>query len=321
MLRPVKDIFNSEDYPNLLAGLRDPDDSAVWQLDEDRALVVTTDFFTPVVDDPYLYGAIAAVNSLSDIYAMGGTPFLALNIAALPPNLPPEVNGEILRGGAEIAKQAGVVIAGGHTVQDKEPKYGLVALGFCNPKRMLTKGGAQAGDMLVLSKPLGCGVVTTAIKAGKASSQEIEEVTAWMLRLNNTAGALAVKHGVRAATDITGFSFLGHGWEVASASQAKLRFSLSKIPLVSGAPRLAQEWVFPGGAFNNSEFYSPHVQFAPDIPEESRMLLFDPQTSGGLLMAVPAENVEAMLAEAQQMNQPLWVVGEVLEGNGIEVMR
>lgn len=303
-----------------MAGLAEPDDAAVWRIDEDRALVITTDFFTPVVDDPYLYGAIAAVNSLSDIYAMGGQPFLALNIAALPPNLPPEVNGEILRGGAEVAKQAGVVIAGGHTVQDKEPKYGLVVIGFCDPKRMLTKTGARPGDILLYSKALGFGVLTTAIKAEKARKKEIKEVTDWMLRLNKTAGELAVKHGVRAATDITGFSFLGHAWEIAEASQAKLSFHLKQIPFTSGAERLAAEWVFPGGAFDNDQFYGKHVQFDEEVPEETRMLLFDPQTSGGLLMAVPPENVAAMQEEAKALDQPLWTVGEVIEGDaGIEV--
>jgi selenide, water dikinase len=302
-----------------MAGLAEPDDAAVWQIDEDRALVVTNDFFTPVVDDPYLYGAIAAVNSLSDIYAMGGQPFMALNIAALPPNLPPEVNGEILRGGAEVAKQAGVVIAGGHTVQDKEPKYGLVAIGFCDPRHMLTKSGARPGDVLMYSKALGFGTLTTAIKAEKATKEEIKEVVDWMMRLNKTAGELAVKHGVRAATDITGFSFLGHAWEIAEASQVKLRFHLSQIHFTSGAARLAAEWVFPGGAFDNEQFYGEHVQFDEHIAQESQMLLFDPQTSGGLLMAVPPENVEAMQQEAKALDQPLWIVGKVLEGQGIEV--
>jgi selenide,water dikinase len=300
--------------------LREPDDAAVWKLDEERALVVTTDFFTPVVDDPYLYGSIAAANSLSDIYAMGGQPFLALNIAAFPPNLPSEVNGEILRGGAEKARQAGVVIAGGHTIQDKEPKYGLVVLGFCHPQRMLTKGGARPGDVLVLSKPLGFGVLTTALKSGKASPQEVQEVVAWMQRLNKTAGELALAHGVRGCTDITGFSLLGHGWEMADTSQAGLRFHAGQIPLVSGARRLAQAWVFPGGAFNNEQYYAPHVRFDSVIDKETRMLLFDPQTSGGLLMAVPPQNLDAMLQEAQGLGQPLWVVGEVVAGQGIEIL-
>ncbi len=178
MLRPVENIFDARDYPDLLVGLEKPDDAAVWRIDARRALVVTTDFFTPVVDDPYDYGSIAAANSISDIYAMGGQPFLALNVAALIPDLPPEVNGEILRGGAEKAREAGVVIAGGHTVQDKEPKYGLVVLGFVNPKRMLTKGGVRPGDALVLTKPLGFGVTTTALKQQKASPEDVAEVVA-----------------------------------------------------------------------------------------------------------------------------------------------
>ncbi len=180
MLRPLENLFQPGDYPDLLVGLQSPDDAAVWRLDDQRAIVVTTDFFTPVVDEPYDYGAIAAANSLSDIYAMGGSPFMALNIAALPPDLPTELLSEILRGGAEKARQAGVVIAGGHTVQDKEPKFGLVAVGFVDPRRMLTKGGARPGDRLVLTKPLGFGVTTTALKQQKASAEDVAEVVNWM---------------------------------------------------------------------------------------------------------------------------------------------
>lgn len=292
----------------------------MWRLDDDRALVVTTDFFTPVVDDPYFYGAIAAANSLSDIYAMGGQPFLALNIAAFPPHLPPEVNGEILRGGAEKARQAGVVIAGGHTIKDKEPKYGLVVLGFCNPRQLLTKGGARPGDVLVLSKPLGFGVLTSAIKSQKADPQEIKEVIEWMQKLNKDAGELALKYGVRAATDITGFSLLGHAWEMAESSQVGLRFHCEHIPLVRGALRLAKDWVFPGGAFDNAQFYGVHVHFDEQIEAETRMLLFDPQTSGGLLLAVPADRLDNLLQEGLQRQQPLWVVGEAFAGEGIEVL-
>ncbi len=206
MLRPLVGIFKTGDYPDLLVGLEPPDDAAVWKLDDGRALVLTTDFFTPVVDDPYDYGAIAAANSLSDIYAMGGKPFLALNIAALPPDLPPEIGAEIFRGGAEKAREAGVVIAGGHTVQDKEPKYGLVALRLCGPAKMLTKSGAKVGDALVLTKPLGFGVTTTALKQEKAEPGDIEEVVGWMKRLNDRASQLAVEFGVKACTDISGFS-------------------------------------------------------------------------------------------------------------------
>ena len=182
MLRPIANTFQPQDYPDLLVGLSSPDDAAIWRIDDDRAIILTTDFFTPVVDDAYDYGAIAAANSLSDVYAMGGTPFLALNIAALPPNLPVEISAEILRGGAEKAREAGVVIAGGHTVQDKEPKYGLVVVGFVDPRAALTKTGARIGDKLVLTKPLGFGVTTTALKREQASEEDLQEVVAWMKR-------------------------------------------------------------------------------------------------------------------------------------------
>jgi selenide,water dikinase len=213
VLRPIKDVFSAASYPDLLIGLSEPDDAAVWRLDEDRAIVVTTDFFTPVVDDAYDYGSIAAANSMSDVYAMGGQPFLALNVAALPDNLPNEISSEIIRGGAEKAREAGVVIAGGHTVKDKEPKYGLVVIGFVDPRKMLSKGGLQVGDTLVLTKPLGVGVTTTALKRELAEPQDVEEAVSWMKRLNKTASQLANEFGLRGGTDITGYSLLGHGME------------------------------------------------------------------------------------------------------------
>lgn len=320
MLRPLQGIFDPADYPDLIVGLGDPDDAAVWRLDDRRALVATTDFFTPVVDDAYDFGAIAAANALSDVYAMGGKPFLALNIAALPPDLPAELVGEILLGGAQIARQAGVVIAGGHSIQDKEPKYGLVVIGFVDPQQMLTKGGALPGDRLVLSKPLGFGTTTTALKSQQAKPEHVLEVTGWMKQLNKKASELAVEFGLRGGTDITGFSLLGHGWEVAQASGVGMRFSFKSIPFVQGAKGYAKEWIFPGGAADNRLFYSPHVRFSASIDEPSRMLLFDPQTSGGLLLSVPPEKLEAMLAKAKQIGQPLWVVGEVVEGDEVEVI-
>ena len=192
VLRPVKEIFDAASFPDLLVGLRDPDDAAVWHLDDDRALVVTTDFFTPVVDDAYDYGSIAAANSLSDVYAMGGKPFLALNVAALPDYLPTEISSEVIRGGAEKAREAGVVIAGGHTVKDKEPKYGLVVIGFVDPQKMLSKGGLKASDRLVLTKPLGFGVTTTALKRDQVNENDLAEIVAWMKRLNRDASLLAV---------------------------------------------------------------------------------------------------------------------------------
>jgi selenide, water dikinase len=312
-------MFNPDDYPDLLVGLGHPDDAAVWRLDEDRALVATTDFFTPIVDNPYDYGAIAAANSLSDVYAMGGRPFLALNIAALPPDLPVEIITEILRGGAETARKAGLVIAGGHTIQDKEPKFGLIVLGFIDPRVMITKGGARPGDVLVLSKPLGFGVTTTALKAGQADPTDVSEAVGWMKLLNKTASELALEFGVRGGTDITGYSLLGHASEVALASQVRLRFTYSRIPFIRGARGYAEAWTFPGGASDNRLYFGGQVQFASEIEEPSQMLLFDPQTSGGLLLAVPPEALEPMLARAAELGQVLWPVGEVLEGEGIGV--
>ena len=320
MLRPIENLFDPDDYPDLLVGLGHPDDAAVWRIDETRSLVVTTDFFTPVVDDPYDYGAIAAANSLSDIYAMGGKPFLALNVAALPPDLPPAVTGRIILGGAEKAREAGVVIAGGHTVQDKEPKYGLIVLGFADPRRTLTKKGARPGDLLVLSKPLGFGTTTTALKRGRATAADIGEVVQWMKQLNRQAAELALEFGVRAATDITGFSLLGHAWEMAAASKVALRFDWASIPFTSGARQFASEFIFPGGAADNKLYFEPHVRYIRELSEDARLLLFDPQTSGGLLMAVPSGKLGGMLNRAEAIGQPLWVVGEVVEGEGIEVV-
>ena len=300
-------------------GLREPDDAAVWRLDEDRAIVVTTDFFTPVVDDAYDYGAIAAANSLSDVYAMGGKPFLALNVAALPDNLPEEISSEIIRGGAEKAREAGVVIAGGHTVKDKEPKYGLVVIGFVHPRHMLSKGGLSIGDMLVLTKPLGFGVTTTALKQGKAHEEDVIEAVQWMKRLNNTASQLANEFGLRGGTDITGYSLLGHGLEMAEAAGVSLKLSFAEIPFISGARRYAEQDIFPGGAFDNKKYFEAKVNFSSSMNEPDQMLLFDPQTSGGLLLGVPHEKLDLFLARARELDQAAWVIGRVETGTGITI--
>jgi selenide,water dikinase len=282
--------------------------------------VVTTDFFTPVVDDPFDFGSIAAANSLSDVYAMGGQPFLALNVAALLPELPSDVNGEILRGGAEKCLEAGVVIAGGHTVQDKEPKYGLVVLGFVHPEKMLKKGGVQPGDSLFISKPLGFGVTTTALKQEKASPADIAEVVDWMKKLNRAAGALAVESGVRGGTDVTGFSLLGHASEMAAASGVCIQFEMKKIPFVSCAHKYAEMGTFPGGASDNRRYYGSRIHFSRDISEENQMLLYDPQTSGGLLLAIPGVGKDAFIKRASEMGLPVWEIGEALTGEGIRVV-
>jgi selenide, water dikinase len=304
----------------LLVGLRKPDDAAVWRLDADRAIVVTTDFFTPVVDDAYDYGAIAAANSISDVYAMGGEPFLALNVAALPDNLPAEISSEIIRGGAEKAHEAGVVVAGGHTVKDTEPKYGLIVIGFVDPRKMLSKGGLKVGDALVLTKPLGFGVTTTALKQQKAEAQDVLEAVNWMKQLNKTASQLAKEFGLRAGTDITGYSLLGHGMEMAEASGVSLKLELTKIPFISGARKYAAIGTFPGGGFDNKKHFESRVHFADTIDEPNKMLLFDPQTSGGLLLGVPSDQLDSFLARARNLNEAVWVIGSVEAGAGIKVL-
>ncbi len=320
MLRPLNEVFNSRDYPDLLVGLHAADDAAVWRLDETRALVITTDFFTPVVDDPYDYGAISAANSLSDVYAMGGKPVLGLNVAALPPDLPASISSEIIRGGAEKAREAGVIIAGGHTVQDKEPKYGLVVVGFVDIEKMMLKSAVKVGDQLFLTKPLGFGVITTALKQSMAAPAHVVEVVSWMTRLNKTASELALKHNVKAATDITGFSLLGHGFEMAQASGLAFNLVFDSIPFLAPALEYAKQGTFPGGAADNRLFYGNHVQFSPNVDETRQMLLFDPQTSGGLLLAVPPEQVNLFLDSASNLNQPVWHIGEAVPGEGITVI-
>jgi selenide,water dikinase len=281
--------------------------------------VVTTDFFTPVVDNAYDYGAIAAANSLSDVYAMGGKPFLALNIAALPDNLPDEISTEIIRGGAEKAREAGVVIAGGHTVKDKEPKYGLVVIGFVDPRKMLSKGGLRPGDTLILTKPLGFGVTTTALKQQKAVEQDVREAVGWMKQLNQTASELAIEFGIRGGTDITGYSLLGHGTEMAIASGVRLRIDFADVPFISGARNYAEQGIFPGGAFDNKRHFESGVQFTASLDEPDQMLLFDPQTSGGLLLGVPRASLDSFLTRARDQAQGVWVIGRVDEGTGIEI--
>jgi selenide,water dikinase len=300
-------------------GLREPDDAAVWRLDEERAIVVTTDFFTPVVDNAYDYGAIAAANSLSDVYAMGGKPFLALNIAALPEDLPEELSREIIRGGAEKAREAGVVIAGGHTVKDKEPKYGLVVIGFVDPRTMLSKGGLRVGDALVLTKPLGFGVTTTALKRGQAAEEDVLEAVQWMKQLNQTASQLATEFHVRGGTDITGYSLLGHGLEMANASGVSLKFNFADVPFIAGARKYAEKGMFPGGAFDNKKHFEAAVKFGTALDEPDQMLLFDPQTSGGLLLGVLPQDLNSFLTRGREAGQAFWVIGNVEEGRGIEI--
>lgn len=275
-------------------------------------MVLTTDFFTPVVDDPYAYGAIAAANSISDIYAMGAKPILALNIAAFPANLPIEISREIIRGAADKCREANVVIAGGHTVTDPEPKFGLAVLGLVNPAAILTKKGLQAGDALFLSKPLGIGVATTALKRGKLGPDALQIITNWMMRLNKDAASLAEDCKLQAVTDITGFGLLGHASEMAESSGVGLEFWYDHLPVHDCARPCIEAFTYPGGAFNNRAFFGKNLTFDPALSENQQMVIFDPQTSGGLLMGVPAGQVASFVAMAAERDVPVWEIGRVL---------
>ncbi len=321
MLRPLQSRFRPEDYPDLLIGLGQPDDAAVYRLSDQRAIVQTVDFFTPVVDDPYAYGAIAAANAMSDVYAMGGEVLFALNIAALPDDLPGEVVSAILRGGADKVAEAGAVIAGGHTIKDKEPKYGLCVTGIVNPAEVMAKGGARPGDLLVLTKPLGVGVVTTAIKRDLAKPEHVDQAIASMSRLNRDAARAARKLGARGGTDITGFGLLGHAWEMAYAAGARFCFWWEALPFLPGALEHGQDWVFPGGAATNEATYQRHVQFDPALEHWQRMMIFDPETSGGLLIAIAASRADALANALKAGGDSAFIVGEVVEGSGIVVTK
>ncbi len=320
VLRPLHTLHTQQHNGSLLVGLDIADDAAIYKLNEEQAIINTTDFFTPVVDDPYDYGAIAAANSMSDVYAMGGEVLFALNIAGFPGNMDPTIITEILRGGAEKVIEADAVIAGGHTVQDEEPKYGLAVTGIVHPERYFIKGGAKPGDQLVLTKPLGTGTISTALKREIAKPAHVEPMIASMKRLNRCATqATQETGGVRSVTDITGFGLLGHSLEMTQASGVRFRFSFDQIPFLDGAFDYAAQFIFPGGASNNRLYFEKNVSFAPEISEDKQMLLWDPQTSGGLLLAIPADKLKTFQARCAQHQQSVWVIGEVEVGSGVVV--
>ncbi len=321
MLRPLQNRFKQADFPNLLIGLGAPDDAAVYRISDDVAIVQTVDFFTPVVDDAYAYGAIAAANALSDIYAMGGEVIFALNIAAIPEDLPADVISDILRGGADKVAEAGAAIAGGHTIKDKEPKYGLCVTGLIHPSQIMAKGGAQPGDVLVLTKPLGAGVVTTAVKQDKADQSDIDAAIASMARLNRNAAIASRKFGARGGTDITGFGLLGHSLEMANGAGMQFRFRWSTLPFLPGALNYGQAWIFPGGASTNQATYQAQVRFQDGLDDWQKMMIFDPETSGGLLIPIEAGKANALVDELKSSGDGAWVVGDVVPGEGIYVSR
>ena len=319
VLRPLQGMFPADQYPQLLVGLEVSDDAAVYKINDEVAVIQTLDFFPPVVDDPYDYGAIAAANAMSDVYAMGGEVVLALNICGFPPDLPPEIISEILRGGAEKVAEADGALAGGHTLDDKEPKYGLSVMGLIHPDRVLTKAGARPGDVLALTKPLGVGIITTALKGEVADPSHVAAAVESMKRLNRDAARLIQQIGIHGCTDITGFALLGHGYEMAEKSGVRLCFHMERLPFLEGALQYAEDWLFPGGTCNNQRAYEHTVRFAPGISKEMQQLLYTPETSGGLLAAVPPERLEALTDLFADEGQPCWVVGEVEEGEGIVV--
>ena len=300
-------------------GLDGPDDAAVYQLNSEQAIVSTIDFFPPVVDDPYTFGAIAAANALSDIYAMGGEVLFALNLAAFPDDLDRAILSEILRGGAEKVREAGAIITGGHTVSDKEPKYGLAVTGLVHPAHILTKGGAQPGDLLVLTKPLGVGLITTALKREQADPAHVAVAVKSMSTLNRHAAHLAQRFQAHACTDITGYGILGHGLEMTTASGVMFRLRFDDIPLLPGALDYAEQEIFPGGLHRNREHVLPLVRFADRITAAQRAILFDPETSGGLLIALDPDQARSVVAQAAVDGIDARLIGDVAEGSGISV--
>jgi selenide,water dikinase len=312
-------MFPATDYPNLLVGLEVSDDAAVYRISADLAIIQTLDFLTPIVDNPYTYGAIAAANAMSDVYAMGGEVVLALNIACFPAELPAGTITEILRGAGEKVRAAGGVVAGGHTIDDPEPKFGMSVMGMAHPDHITTKAGARPGDVLLLTKPVGVGIITTVAKSDAAAPEHLQAAIASMLQLNRIGAQLASQFGLKAMTDITGFSLLGHACEMADHSRVGLRIHSELVPLLPGALGYAESWLFPRGSKRNADYYGQWVQASPRVSEEQLMLFYTPETSGGLLIAVPQPKLRHVEDLLHTVRQPYWQIGEVETGAGIMV--
>ena len=298
----------------LVVGLETSDDAAIYKINEDIAIIQCLDFFTPIVDDPYTYGQIAAANALSDIYAMGGEPKLAMNIVCFPDCLEPEVLAEILKGGQSKVEEAGALLVGGHSVADDEPKYGLSVTGFIHPDKILTNKGAKPGDVLILTKPLGSGIINTAIKGDIADEISYKEAVKTMTTLNKYAkDAVERVKGVNALTDITGFGLLGHALEMAKASNVTFRIFYKSIPIITNTMEYAKMGLVPAGAYSNKDYVSNRVYFKEDIPTVIKDILFDPQTSGGLLISIPKEKSQELLNELKDSPTGYAVIGKVEE--------
>lgn len=301
--------------PAVLVGISSADDAAAYRIDDKRAILQTIDFITPIVDDPYDYGQIAAANSISDVYAMGGRPLFALNMVCFPAStLPIEVLSRILQGGCDKAREAGIDIIGGHSVDDPEPKYGLSVTGIVESDRILTNAGAKPGDILVLTKPLGSGILTTAMKKGRVSESVARQVTNIMAALNRRAAEAMDGLNVHAATDVTGFGLLGHLVEMLLGAQVGGRLVASSIPILDEVRPLAREGIFPGGAKRNLERFGASASWNADVADEMPLVLADPQTSGGLLIAVAPTDMEKLLDRLQDAEVPeCSVIGEITD--------
>ena len=317
-------LKNSTNLPipkELMVGIETADDAAVYWLNENQALIATTDFFMPIVDDPYDFGRIAATNAVSDVYAMGGTPIMALALVGMPINvLPLETIGAIMRGGQDVCRDAGIPIAGGHTIDSVEPIYGLVVLGLVHPSRVKKNSGAKAGDVLILSKPLGIGILSAALKKEILPPEGYAKMIALTTQLNKPGITLATMEGVHALTDITGFGLAGHGLELARGAGVHIRLDWSRVPLVAGVRDLAAQGCVTGASGRNWESYGAEIKLADRIEEADRALLSDPQTSGGLLVACSADSSAEVLAvfKAQGFDDAA-VIGEITDGQGLSV--
>jgi selenide, water dikinase len=341
-VRQLAGLFPAEEYPDVLVGLGEPDDAAVFRLDDTRALIKTTDFFTPVVDDPWTYGAIAAANAMSDVYAMGGDVLFCLNIAGFPDSITPETVAQIFAGGAVKVREAGAAIAGGHTVKSPEPFYGLSVTGIIHPDEIMRKGGAQPGDALFLTKPLGTGIITTAAKvtgsaetaadrmarhtAGKPDLdiKHLDAAIDSMLRLNRAASQAGRLAGVRSATDITGFGLLGHASEMATAAYrqngAGFVVHAAAVPVLDGVWDYIAAGYMSGATGRNPGYFGINVTYAAEVTPAQRTLFWEAETSGGLLLAVPAAKVATFTTACDERKQAYWQIGEVVSGEGIQVV-
>ena len=312
-LAKMLDGFKAHSDPRLIVGYDKSDDASVYVLDEHTALIQTTDFFPPIVDDPYLYGKIAATNALSDVYAMGGEPKLALNILCAAEGMADETIREILRGGYDAAYEAGAIITGGHTIKGAEPIYGLAVSGFVHPQKVLTNSNAKAGDVLILTKPLGVGIITTGAKAEMVENDMMDRIYAQMATLNKTARDIMIQYDVHSCTDVTGFALLGHSFEMAQGSNCTIHIEVDKVPYHAEALELASMGLIPAGAYRNRDYAQSGVQVKGNISLAMQDILYDPQTSGGLLFALPAVEAEACLTALRRDIPNAAIIGYVTE--------